>query len=201
VSRSIPVLGVVASVRTISERGTGAYWVCWRRFLFVSHQLFAALARRDGLIPTYSAVDVKPPKARRNSPGRALTDDEIAALIGASDRVDPATAPIVWLMARCGLQIGEVLALQCHDLDLDAGTLRVERSLSRHEGVRPLKSRSQGESRTIPLPADVVVRLREHPVPLHPEGRLFPTGTGNAMSDANWRKRTWRRIKASAGVE
>ena len=104
-------------------------------------------------------------------------------------------------MARCGLRIGEALALQRHDLDLDTGLLRVERSLSRHEGVRPLKSRSQGESRTIPLPADVVVRLRQHPVPLLLDGWLFPTGTGNAMSDSNWRKRTWAKVKDVAGVE
>jgi integrase len=53
----------------------------------------------------------------------------------------------------------------------------------------------------IPLPADVVTRLREHPVPLLPDGWLFPTSTGNTMSDSNWRKRTWRRIKDLAGVE
>jgi hypothetical protein len=93
------------------------------------------------------------------------------------------------------------LALQRHDLDLDGGLLRVERSMSRHEGVRPLKSRQQGESRTIPLPADVVTRLRQHPVPLLLDGWLFPTSTGNARSDSNWRKRTWRRIKAASGVE
>jgi integrase len=73
--------------------------------------------------------------------------------------------------------------------------------LSRHEGVRPLKSRSQGESRTIPLPADVIARMRQHPVPLLPDGWLFPTSTGNAMSDSNWRKRTRRRINATAEVE
>jgi integrase len=159
------------------------------------------IARCDGLIPVNPAVDVKPPKARRSSPARALDDAEVTALVAASDDVDPATAPIVWLMARCGLRFGEALALQRHDLDLDSGLLRVERSLSRHEGVRPLKSRQQGESRTIPLPADVVTRLRQHPVPLLPGGWLFPTSTGNAMSDSNWRKRTWRRIKASSGVE
>jgi integrase len=38
-------------------------------------------------------------------------------------------------------------------------------------------------------------------VPLLPDGWLFPTGTGNAMSDSNWRKRTWQRIKDVAGVE
>jgi integrase len=111
------------------------------------------------------------------------------------------SAPIVWLMARCGLRIGEALALQRHDLDLDAGTLRVERSLSRHEGVRPLKSRQDGESRTIPLPEDVVARLHLHPVPLRSDGWLFPTSAGTAMSDSNWRKRIWRRTKTEAQVE
>ena len=47
------------------------------------------IARRDGLIPTNPAVDVKPPKARRSSPGRALTDTELAALIGRLARSTP----------------------------------------------------------------------------------------------------------------
>jgi integrase len=81
------------------------------------------------------------------------------------------------------------------------GLLRVERSLARHEGVCPLKSRQQGESRTIPLPADVGTRLRQHPVPLLPGGWLILTSTGNAMSDSNWRKRTWTKIKETSGVE
>lgn len=142
-----------------------------------------------------------PPRARHTSPARALSDDEIGRLIDAADGVDPLLAPIVWLMARCGLRIGEALALQRQDLDLEAGMLRVERSLSRHEGVRPLKSRQQGESRTIPLPGDVVTRLRLHPSPLKPDGWLFPSSGGTPVSDSNWRKRTWRRVKAAADVE
>jgi integrase len=159
------------------------------------------IAVKDGLIPSNPAVDVKPPKGRRASLARALTDVEVEALIRASDEVDPVSAPIVWLMARCGLRIGEALASRRNDLDLDAGTLRVERSMSRHEGVRPLKSRQQGESRTIPLPSDVISRLRHHPVPLQSDGWLFPTAAGSAMSDSNWRKRIWRRIKIEAQVE
>jgi integrase len=159
------------------------------------------VARRDSLIPSNPAADVTRPRARRTSPARALSDDEIGRLIEAADDVDPLLAPIVWLMARCGLRIGEALALQRQDLDLDAGMLRVERSLSRHEGVRPLKARQQGESRTIPLPADVVARLRLHPAPLHPDGWLFPSSRGTPVSDSNWRKRTWRRTKEKAGVE
>ena len=159
------------------------------------------IAVKDGLIPVNPAVDVRPPKGRRASVARALSDVEVEALIVASDQVDPVSAPIVWLMARCGLRIGEALGLQRSDLDLEVGTLRVERSMSRHEGVRPLKSRLQGESRTIPLPADVVARLRLHPVPLLPDGWLFPTSSGGPMSDSNWRKRVWRRIKTVAQVE
>ena len=82
------------------------------------------IARKDGLIPANPAADVKPPKPRRTSLARALDDAEVEALIRASDEVDPATAPIVWVMARCGLRIGEALALQRHDLDLDTGMLR-----------------------------------------------------------------------------
>jgi integrase len=44
--------------------------------------------------------------------GRALSYAEVAKIIEAFEQVDPDTAAAVWLMARSGLGVGEVLALK-----------------------------------------------------------------------------------------
>lgn len=66
----------------------------------------------------------------------------------------------------CGLRRGEALALRWSDVDLDAGTLRVSRTLSRVAGgglvfTEPKTERSR---RTVPLPAALVAELRAHRV-------------------------------------
>lgn len=115
------------------------------------------LARRDQAIRYNPASDVKAPRqARRDQPGRALTDSELGRVLEAADALEPATAGIVWLMGRCGLRIGETLALRRSDVDFATGTIAVRRSMSRGEGPRPVKGRStEAEGRVVSMPVDV----------------------------------------------
>jgi integrase len=95
--------------------------------------------------------------------GRALTDEEIDEVIQAAEHVDVRTAVIVALMARCGLRVGEALAVLRRDVDLDAGRLTVARSLSRDGVIRPVKGRlREDEGRVVPIPADALERLWRH---------------------------------------
>ncbi len=61
------------------------------------------------------------------------------AIIGAAEDVDERTAVIIHLMARCGLRIGEALALRRQDVNLDTMTITVATTMSRQEGIRPVK--------------------------------------------------------------
>ncbi len=97
------------------------------------------LARRDRLIASNPAADVKPPPMKPLRTGRALTDGEMKAIIGAAEDVDERTAVIIHLMARCGLRIGEALALRRQDINLDTMTITVATTMSRQEGIRPVK--------------------------------------------------------------
>lgn len=62
-----------------------------------------------------------------------------------------------------GLRQGEALGLRWADVDLEAGTLSVQRSLQRVDGgwlfLEPKTTRSR---RTVPLPGPVTAALREH---------------------------------------
>lgn len=67
------------------------------------------------------------------------------------------------LALRSGLRRGELLGLKWTDLDLDAGTLTVARTLQRtKDGPRLLPTKTVGSQRRILLPKAILTRLAEH---------------------------------------
>ncbi len=63
------------------------------------------------------------------------TANGYASVLEAAEEVDQETAVVVWLMARAGLRIGEVLALKRRDVDIRGRLLHVRGSMSRREGA------------------------------------------------------------------
>jgi integrase len=112
----------------------------------------------------------------------------------------------------CGLRRGEALALRWSDVDLEAGTLRVARTLSRvrsgHVFTEPKSPRSR---RTVPLPTSCISELRAHRV-RQAEERLqlcgawqdhdlvFPSMWGTPMDPRN-ALRAFTTIAKRAGLE
>ena len=156
------------------------------------------LARRDRLIASNPAADVRPPPMKPLRAGRALTDGEMKTIIVAAEDVDERTAVIVHLMGRCGLRIGEALALRHRDVDLDSKTITVATTMSRQEGIRPVKGRvREDQGRVIPIPSDIVERLRYHfnqrPVS-NIGGFIVTSPRGGPLDYNNWRARVWVKI-------
>lgn len=161
------------------------------------------LARRDRIIATNPASDVKPPAMEPQRTPRVLSDDEIAAVIAAAEEVDERTAILIPLMGRCGLRVGEALALRRRDVDLDTKMLTVATSMSRREGIRPVKGRHrEDERRTVPIPEDVVERLRRHfdqrPV-ANIGGFVVTAPRGGPLPYNRWRSRVWTKITSRVG--
>ncbi|MCP3973169.1 MAG: site-specific integrase [bacterium] len=122
------------------------------------------------------------------------------AVLEAAESVDESTAAVVWAMARAGARIGEALALRRGDVD--GTTLHIRGSMSRNEGLRPVKGKN-GAGRSIPIPTDLAARLSRHiasqtVTPL--EGWLFTAPRGGQLRYDNWRTRTWRQIVEVAGI-
>jgi integrase len=101
----------------------------------------------------------------------SVEEDEIEILTG--DQVTDVLAkldghnlfPIVSLALATGMRRGELLGLQWGEVDLDAGTLRVERSLEETKsGLRLKPPKSRRGRRNISLPAEAVAMLRDHRV-------------------------------------
>jgi integrase len=147
------------------------------------------LARRDRAIATNPATDVASPGTEPERVGRALSDDEVTAILDAAELVDEATAPI---------------ALQRSDLELNSGILSVRRSMNRRGQLVPVKGRQrEDQGRRLPIPADLIDRLRRHLALdrlLSLDGLLVTSPHGSPIRYPNWRKRTWGRIVTESGV-
>ncbi|MFK4688201.1 tyrosine-type recombinase/integrase [Streptomyces pristinaespiralis] len=90
---------------------------------------------------------------------------------------------LVWLMAGCGLRIGEVCAVTLQQFDFESGTLYVDRQVTqdgeneeprtavqkaitkgrgRAHCIRNLKWRDLDEGRAVPVPPTIAVKVQEH---------------------------------------
>ena len=142
------------------------------------------------------------PKQKPEREARALEDHELAAVLEAAEQVHPSTAAMVLLMARCGLRIGEAMALQRSDLDLAGSTVTIRGSLGRDGLVH--KPKTDAGKRTIPMPPDVADRVRQHLAStsvVSIDGFVFTNTRGGPLRYSNWRGRVWGRIVDVSGVD
>lgn len=144
-------------------------------------------AVREKRIRTNPLDDVKPPKQKRKEKD-VLTPEQVNRLLEA---VKGERFECVYVFgATCGLRIGEILALRFEDIDLDRGTIRVERTLHNGECSAP-KTHSSRRTLTLPQRArEALTRLSE--VNGNPSGYLFTTGSGRPVDVSNFYKWSWR---------
>ena len=166
------------------------------------------VAMRWGLLGRNPASLAKPPHVPEREV-RPLTTADARALLDAvrGDRLEA----LFTVGLACGLRQGEALGLRWPDVDLERGTLTVQRSLQRvgreWSFAEPKTQRSR---RTIPLPAPVAASLREHRARQLGErlrmgaawegpqwgDLIFPTETGGPLSGFH----VLRRLRALLGV-
>jgi integrase len=71
--------------------------------------------------------------------------------------------PIAVLAIHTGLRRGELLALQCGDVDLEGGTVMVRRALEQTKhGIRVKEPKTKKSRRTVALSAEAIDALRTH---------------------------------------
>ncbi|NMR20061.1 tyrosine-type recombinase/integrase [Cellulomonas fimi] len=122
-----------------------------------------AQAVADGLIQTNPCTVKKASQrdSRDRTERRVATSEEIWALAHAM----PERYRVAVIVAFCsGLRAGELFALQRRHVDLTAGTIRVEHSLSRAGASvhRFSSTKTVAGRRTVALPAVAVTALTEH---------------------------------------
>lgn len=148
-----------------------------------------AQAVMDGLIPRNAAEAVRPPKLKRDEI-QPLNADQVRALLDASDE---RSCALYTIAVRTGMRPGEILALRWSDVDLEAGTVQINRALSEGEFCTPKTPRSR---RRISLSPATLATLKAHRKRQLEEcmakaglwedhGLVFPSSVGTPKSQRN----------------
>ena len=150
-------------------------------------------AERDGKAPRNAARLARAPKVEGTTRRRTLTAAEARALLDlAAD--DAEAGLLVTLALGTGARVGELLALDWADVDLESGTVSIHGSRSR-SGVGPTKSRRG--VRIVALPSFALEALRaetrrDGPVVSYADGRpITPERAGER----------WRTLRARGGLD
>lgn len=102
------------------------------------------------------------------------------------------------LCALVGLRIGECLALRFEDIDLERGTIRVERTLYNGECTAP---KTLSSRRTLTMPQSAVESLyRLWEVNGTPSDYLFATDSGRPVDVSNFYTWSWKPAIRKAGL-
>ena len=166
-------------------------------------------AERWGLVPRNVADDVDPPKVHKEEV-RPLTNEQARKLL---DTVKGDRLEALYVVAvQSGLRQGEILALRWEDVDLEARTIQVRRTITRDGGkytVGPAKTAKC--RRTVKLTRDATEALQEHLERQLAEidkagdkwqenGLVFCTGKGTLINPTNLRRRSLAPLLQRAGL-
>lgn len=161
------------------------------------------------LLASNPADAVAPPRPTATEM-RALDSEEAERLLDVAR--ETVLYPFVHVALRTGARLGELLALRWSDIDLDAATVQIARTVKRISGQglvfgTPKTHRSR---RSVALSADTVAVLRkhrrsqvEHRLSVGPgyenQGLVFASPTGQPLDDSNLR-RAFQRLVKEAGL-
>jgi integrase len=179
------------------------------RYVHVTLHKALKQAVADGLIPRNAAASVKAPRPREKEV-RPLTQEQARSFLEAvrGDRFEA----LYVLAVHCGLREGELLGLKWDDLDLDAETLAVRRTLSQtREHGHVFELPKNGKGRQIKLTTGALKALRRHrKAQLEQRMRLtglwvdnglvFPNQVGKTMNARNLTARSFKPLLQRAGL-
>lgn len=149
-------------------------------------------AVHDGLIPRNVVEAVRPPKLKRDEV-QPLNAAQVRALLEAASEADDRLSTLYTVAVRTGMRPGEMLALRWSDVDLEAGTVQINRALSEGEFTPPKTARSR---RRINLSPATITALKSHRKRQLEErmaraglwedhGLVFPSSVGTPKSQRN----------------
>lgn len=131
-------------------------------------------------------------QVRRKSKTSVLTPTELARL---ADAMPDRFRPMVLLAGWCGLRFGELAALTADDLDLDLGTVTVDKAVYRLRGRPSLGDpKSDAGTRTVAIPPHIIEQLRALPT----NGLLFAGTRGGYLQPSTF-YRHYHRARVEIG--
>lgn len=157
-----------------------------------------ALAVDEGHIPRNPTKRVRLPRqALGEHEERFLTHDEAGALLAATEAH---YQPLVAFLLGTGLRWSEATAIQTRHIDLEAGTVRVQRAWKRIPGgweVGPPKSPKANRT----VNAGVLALVAVSGLLGKPQDLVFTTPTGKVVRHSNFYNRVWLPACERAGLD
>jgi integrase len=119
--------------------------------------------------------------------------------------IDPRYRALVLLAVFASLRWGELAALCRADIDLEAGTVRISRSLNELPGggYRFGPPKTEAGRRVVAFPVEITPDLTWHLArfPAHGDDALiFTSPTGMPLRRGNFRRRVWVQAVKAAGL-
>jgi integrase len=148
-------------------------------------------AVRWSLLPRNVCEVVVPPRVPK-SEIKPLDAQQAKKLLDTARDTQPDLFPLYVLALTTGMRSGEILGLQWQDVDLDAGTLQVKRTVFNGTVSTPKTTRS---NRGISLPNMAVEALRKHP---RSSEWVFSSKNGTSLSVHNLHNRYWKPLLKDA---
>ena len=124
-----------------------------------------------GWCPTNVAKMASPPTVRQ-AKVVAPTVEEVRQLVAAAEERNPTMGALIMLAALTGARRGELCALRWSDVDLDAGTVRIARSLIDLPGRVEEKSTKTHAERVLALGDAGVALLKLHRTTIDERARI-----------------------------
>lgn len=147
-----------------------------------------AYAVKAQMLHSNPAAEVQTPRVERGEL-RPLTTAEARRFLAKAK--DDRLFALYALALHSGMRLGELLALEWRDVDLHAGTVRVERHL-----------KTRAARRTIALGPETIAALRAHRDRMQHEGhalrRVFVSERGHALNPSNLQKRSFKPLLRAA---
>jgi integrase len=125
--------------------------------------LFKSLkqATADGLVPRNVASLVRAPRPTKKEI-HPLNRSQVKAFFEAASGVGDRLEAVYVVAVHCGLRQGEILGLKWEDVDLEAGTLSVRRSLAWVKKEPILNQPKNGKGRNIRLTRAATEAFKRH---------------------------------------
>lgn len=200
---------VRALFREKLDSGLSARTVQYLRFV-LRKAMDQAVA--DGLIPRNPVLTVRSPQVRREEI-KPLSGSEARAFLQAASEAGDRLEALYILAVHCGLRQGELFALKWEDVDLDARTLQVRRTLTRVKDGEPVFTtpKTAKSRRQVRLTNGAVSALRAHRKRQlerrmeyagiwKDHGLVFTSETGTPLNRHNVAQRSFKPLLKRAGL-
>lgn len=153
--------------------------------------LICKYATANGYIPFNPARDISVPRGLAHNPRDIISDEDIKAV---KKSVDCTFGMFAYWILYTGCRRGELLALTWKDVDLDARTINITKSVYHDSNTPKIKEpKSAAGKRTVPLMNRLLEKIKPG------KGLIFPNENGELMTEMQFQK-LWAAYSEESGV-